>query len=147
MLTAKGTEADKVVGLELGADDYITKPFSMRELIARIKSVLRRYGTKEKAVRKLLKFPGLEIDVEKHEVKAGGKPVELTAMEFKLLQVLAENKERAFSREHLLDLVWGIEVAIETRTVDVHIKRLREKLKRSGKHILTLRGVGYKFNV
>jgi two-component system alkaline phosphatase synthesis response regulator PhoP len=148
MLTAKGSEVDKVLGLELGADDYITKPFGMRELLARIKTILKRYSKEAEAARPVFKFPDLEIDIEKHEVKAGGKPVELTAKEFALLQFLAENKDRAISREKLLDRVWGIEVAIETRTVDVHVKRLREKLaKKAGKYILTLRGVGYKFKV
>ena len=147
MLTAKGEESDIVTGLELGADDYITKPFSMRELVARVKTILKRYGKKpEEAPKAVLKFPQLEIDIEKHEVKASGKPVELTAKEFELLRYLAENKGKAISRERLLDTVWGIEVAIETRTVDVHVKRLREKLgKRAGEYILTLRGVGYKF--
>jgi two-component system alkaline phosphatase synthesis response regulator PhoP len=145
MLTAKGAETDKVVGLEVGADDYITKPFSMRELIARVKAVLKRYGKKEKAYKPTLKFSDLEIDSEKHEVKAAGKAVELTAKEFALLKYLAENQGRVFNRERLLDAIWGIEVAIETRTVDVHMRRLREKLGRAGKHLKTLRGVGYKF--
>jgi len=147
MLTAKSEEADKVIGLELGADDYITKPFSMRELLARIKVVLKRTGKKEAAYRPLLKFPDLEIDNETHLVKAGGRAVELTAKEFALLHYLAENKEKVYNREKLLDQVWGIEAAIETRTVDVHVRRLREKLGKAGEHIQTLRGVGYKFTV
>lgn len=145
MLTAKGEEADKVVGLELGADDYITKPFSMRELVARVKTVLRRYEPKSEEPRQKLRFSDLDIDPEKHEVKASGKSVELTAKEFALLKFLAENKEKVFGREKLLDTIWGIDVAIETRTVDVHVRRLREKLGRAGKHLVTLRGVGYKF--
>lgn len=145
MLTAKGTETDKIVGLELGADDYITKPFSMKELIARVKMILRRYEKPSAAPAATLKFKDLEIDTERHEVKVAGKPVELTAKEFQLLHYMAENKERVFSRERLLDSVWGIEVAIETRTVDVHMRRLREKLDKAGKHLITLRGVGYKF--
>jgi len=145
MLTAKGAETDKVVGLEVGADDYITKPFSMRELIARVKAILKRYGHKEKAYKLNLKFTDLEIDSERHEIKAAGKMVELTAKEFALLKYLAENQGRVYSRERLLDAIWGIEVAIETRTVDVHMRRLREKLGRAGKHLKTLRGVGYKF--
>ena len=147
MLTAKGSETDKVLGLELGADDYMTKPFSMRELTARVKAIIKRCGKKnDEPVRAVIKFPELEIDIEKHEVKASGKLVELTAKEFALLRYLAENKDKAISRERLLDTVWGIEVAIETRTVDVHVKRLREKLgKKAGRYILTLRGVGYKF--
>ena len=145
MLTAKGSEVDKVLGLELGADDYITKPFSLRELIARIKTVLKRYDKQENIAGPVLKFADLEIDKEKHVVKVLGKPIDLTAKEFTLLHFLAENKSRVYSRDRLLDRVWGIEVAIETRTVDVHIKKLREKLGKAGKHIKTLRGVGYKF--
>lgn len=145
MVTAKGAETDKVVGLEVGADDYITKPFSMRELIARVKAVLKRYGIKEKPAAKGIKFPDLSIDVDKHEVKAGNKLVDLTAKEFALLHFLAENRERVFSRDRLLDQVWGITAEIETRTVDVHVRRLREKLGKAGKHIKTLRGTGYKY--
>lgn len=145
MLTAKGAETDKVVGLEVGADDYITKPFSMRELIARVRAVLKRYSKKVKEIRTAIKFPDLVIDAEKHEVLSSGKAVELTAKEFALLQFLAENQGRVFNRERLLDQVWGIEAAIETRTVDVHMRRLREKLGKAGKHLATLRGVGYKF--
>jgi two-component system alkaline phosphatase synthesis response regulator PhoP len=145
MLTAKGSETDKIVGLEVGADDYIVKPFSMKELIARIKTILRRYEKPVEVISKGIKYPDLEIDVERHEVKALGKKVELTAKEFALLLFLAQNKEKVFSRERLLDTVWGVEVAIETRTVDVHMRRLREKLGKAGKHLITLRGVGYKF--
>ncbi|MCX5750418.1 MAG: response regulator [Candidatus Saganbacteria bacterium] len=145
ILTAKGTEADKIVGLELGADDYITKPFSMKELITRIRTILRRYGPAEKTSEKILKFDDLEINPDRHEVKVGTKNVELTAKEFALLEHLAKNPGRIYRREGLLDTVWGIEVAIETRTVDVHILRLREKLGKAGKHLQTLRGVGYKF--
>lgn len=145
MVTAKETELDKVLGLELGADDYITKPFSMRELIARIKTVLKRYGAKQTPSRLILKFPDLEIDIEKYEVKAAGKTIDLTAKEFALLHYLAQNKNKVCSREKLLDEVWGVEVAIETRTVDVHVKKLREKLGKAGRRINTLRGVGYKF--
>jgi two-component system alkaline phosphatase synthesis response regulator PhoP len=146
MLTAKTEEVDKVLGLELGADDYITKPFSIRELIARIKTIMKRYGKKEKVFKPIIKLTDLEIDIERHEVKVKNKPVELTAKEFELLRYLAENKGRVFSRERLLDVVWGIEVAIETRTVDVHIRRLREKLGKAGEIIKTLRGVGYKIS-
>jgi two-component system alkaline phosphatase synthesis response regulator PhoP len=147
MLTAKGSETDKVVGLELGADDYMIKPFSLKELIARIKTILRRYEKQTEKPTAIVKFQDLEIDTDKHEVKASGKAVALTAKEFQLLYYLAENKERVFSRERLLDTVWGIEVAIETRTIDVHMRRLREKLGKAGHHLVTLRGVGYKFHV
>lgn len=145
MLTAKGGETNKVVGLEVGADDYITKPFGMRELMARIKAILKRYGKKEKAAKTILHFPGLEIDIEKHVVLAHGKTITLTAKEFYLLLYLAENKEKVLNRDQLLEKVWGIDMEIETRTVDVHIRRIRKKLREAGKHIKTLRGVGYKF--
>jgi phosphate regulon transcriptional regulator PhoB len=145
MLTAKGTETDKVVGLEVGADDYLTKPFSNKELIARLKAILRRYEKPAAPPPAIIKLKDLEIDSEQHIVKAGGKEIELTAKEFQLLHYLAENKGRVFSRERLLDSVWGIDVAIETRTVDVHMRRLREKLGKAGDHLMTLRGVGYKF--
>ncbi|MFA6431990.1 MAG: response regulator [Candidatus Margulisiibacteriota bacterium] len=146
MLSAKGSETDKIVGLELGADDYITKPFSMRELVARVRAILKRYE-KETLVKSVIKFPDLEIDSDKHEVKVAGKQIELTAKEFALLKYLAENKGKVYGREKLLDNVWGIEVAIETRTVDVHMRRLREKLGKTGRYLHTLRGVGYKFDV
>jgi len=145
MLTAKGEETDKVVGLEVGADDYMTKPFSLKELMARIKSILRRYGKETAPTKPRLKQREIEVDADRHEVKVAGKPVELTAKEFGLLQYLMENPGRVFSRETLLDKVWGIDVAIETRTVDVHMRRLREKLGKAGKYLATLRGVGYKF--
>ncbi|MDD4179370.1 MAG: response regulator transcription factor [Candidatus Margulisbacteria bacterium] len=145
MLTAKGEETDKVVGLEVGADDYLTKPFSLKELMARIKTILRRSGQKVEAAKPRLKYKELEIDADRHEIKVSGKPIELTAKEFGLLQYLMENPGRVFSRETLLDKVWGIDVAIETRTVDVHMRRLREKLGKAGKRLITLRGVGYKF--
>ncbi|MDI6731318.1 MAG: winged helix-turn-helix domain-containing protein [Candidatus Margulisbacteria bacterium] len=146
ILTAKGSEVDKIVGLEIGADDYITKPFSMRELVARIKTILKRYGAKAAIPPAAIKYPNLEVDPDKHAVKVTGKMVELTAKEFLLLQHLASNPDRVFSREKLLDQVWGVDVAIETRTVDVHVRRLREKLGKAGKYIQTLRGVGYKFH-
>jgi phosphate regulon transcriptional regulator PhoB len=145
MLTAKGTETDKVVGLEVGADDYIVKPFGIKEVIARIKANLRRTGKKEEPPPAVLKFKELEIDSDRHEVRVAGKPLELTAKEFQLLHYLAEKPGRVYSREKLLDAVWGIDVAIETRTVDVHIRRLREKLGKAEQHLITLRGVGYKF--
>ncbi|MFA6548311.1 MAG: response regulator transcription factor [Candidatus Margulisiibacteriota bacterium] len=146
MLTAKTSQVDKIVGLELGADDYLTKPFDMRELIARIRAILKRSGVKETLAEPTFKFTDLEVDTAKHEVKVLGKIVEMTAKEFALLCYLIEHKERVCTREALLDTVWGIEIAIETRTVDAHVKNLREKLGKAGKHILTLRGVGYKFH-
>lgn len=148
MLTARVDETDRVVGLELGADDYIIKPFSMRELIVRIKNILKRYNNnkkEEKTDKNILKFHNLEINHDKHLVLVLGHNVFLTAKEFALLEYLAENKGKVFSREKLLDHIWGIDVAVETRTVDVHIRHLREKLKKAGEYIHTLRGVGYKF--
>jgi len=146
MLTAKGEETDKIVGLEVGADDYMTKPFSIRELSARIRTVLKRCGRKEEP-KTLLKFPGLEIDGEQHTVKVSNKEIELTAKEFLLLEHLARNPEKVFSRDRLLDMVWGIDAPIETRTVDVHMRRLREKLGKAAKYLKTLHGVGYKFSL
>jgi phosphate regulon transcriptional regulator PhoB len=146
MLTAKKQEVDKIVGLEVGADDYIVKPFGMRELIARIKVILRRYSAAPKGERSksVIGFADVSIDLDRHEVTVKGKPVELSAKEFKLLEFLATNKNRVFSRERLLDDVWGISAEIETRTVDVHVTRLREKLGKTGDHIQTVRGFGYK---
>ena len=146
MLTARKDDVDKIVGLEVGADDYMVKPFSMKELIARVKAILRRYisvpkGEKAKSV---IMFSDVKMDLDRHEVTVKGKSVELSAKEFKLLEFLAANKNKMFSRERLLDDVWGITAAVETRTVDVHVKRLREKLGKSGDHIQTVRGFGYK---
>ncbi len=146
MLSARSTESDKVAGLDTGADDYLVKPFSMRELSARIKALIKR-GTKEFIGSKgTIKFPELEIDPERHSVNVSGRPVEMTAKEFSLLLFLAENAEKVFSRERLLDAVWGIDVAIETRTVDVHMRRLREKLGKAAVYLRTLHGVGYQFS-
>ena len=145
--TAKGGESDRIVGLELGADDYMVKPFSINELMARVKAVLRRYEKKPAVSSVALKLKGLEIDTERHEVKANGKSVELTAKEFQLLFYLASNPGHVYSREQLLDTVWGIEVAIETRTVDVHMRRLRSKLELPYSDMLkTVRNVGYMFS-
>lgn len=148
MLTAKTEEIDKVLGLEFGADDYISKPFGIRELMARIKAVLRRYepvasGTVPTAER-VICINGLEINVERHEVKVDGQPVELTLKEFELLAFLAENRGHVLTRDQLLDKVWGIEYAGETRTVDVHIRYLRKKLGHEDEYIETIRGKGYK---
>ena len=142
MLTARSDESEKVVGLELGADDYVTKPFSVKELVARIHAVLRRPGGGE-AVRRIA-VGTLVIDVDKFEVTAEGAKVDLTATEFKILQLLASRKGRVFSRDQILDFLWGSEKAVIDRTVDVHIRNLREKLGEAAALIKNIRGVGYK---
>lgn len=146
MLTAKGEETDRILGLELGADDYITKPFSVRELIARVKAVLRRSDTKGGEKNKILKLKGITIDTEKHEVTVDGTPVDLTLKEFELLKILVENRGKVLSRNVLLDDIWGFDYFGETRTVDVHIRHLRKKIgdDETGEYIETIRGVGYK---
>jgi len=152
MLTAKEEEVDKVLGLELGADDYITKPFSTRELIARIKANLRRtkvFNNSDEGTPKVLKFGDLVIDLSKYEVKRGNETINLTNREFELLKYLACKRGQVFSRETLLEDVWGYEYYGDSRTVDVTIRRLREKIERdpsNPKLILTKRGVGYYFN-
>jgi two-component system alkaline phosphatase synthesis response regulator PhoP len=148
MITAKGEELDKILGLELGADDYITKPFSVRELVARVKAVLRR--TTLQPIDKSYKFDNIVIDFEKHEVTKDGKRTDLTLKEFEVLEILVKNKGRVITRDFLLDKVWGYEYIGETRTVDVHIRHLRQKLEdddKSPKYIETIRGVGYRFNI
>lgn len=146
ILTAKGTESDKVLGLELGADDYLTKPFSPRELLARIRAVLRR--SREKPSPQILKSSGIELDIAKHELRIRGKAVEVTAKEFSLLQELLSSKERVQTRESLLERVWGYENSanLETRTVDMHITQLRKKLGKAADRIVTVKGVGYRFD-
>jgi len=143
MLTAKGEETDRVVGLELGADDYVTKPFSVRELVARVKAVMRRRA--EALPAKRMRIGGdLEIDVEKYEVTAAGKRIPLTSSEFRILAFLASREGRVFSREQILDHLWGHEKAVVDRTVDVHVRNIREKLGRAAGHLKSVRGIGYK---
>lgn len=149
MLTAKTEEIDKVLGLELGADDYISKPFGIRELMARIKAVLRRYDNTHETLHPdehVLRIDDLEINIERHQVTVGERLVALTLKEFELLAYLAENRGRVLTRDQLLDKVWGIEYVGETRTVDVHIRHLRKKLEQDEEeaYIQTIRGKGYK---
>jgi two-component system alkaline phosphatase synthesis response regulator PhoP len=146
MLTAKSQESDKVVGLELGADDYMTKPFSPRELIARSKAVLRR-GKEADKLPEVLKVGDLIVDLAKISVTLKGKPIDLTAKEFELLKTLIKSKGRVLSRDYLLDSIWGFDHAaeIQTRTVDVHIRTLRGKLKGESKRIVTVKNYGYRF--
>jgi DNA-binding response OmpR family regulator len=142
MLTAKGDESDKVVGLEIGADDYVTKPFSIKELVARIHAVLRRPAVGEAGTR--IAVGTLILDPDKFEVTVSGAKVELTATEFKILQLLASRKGRVFSRDQILDFLWGSEKAVIDRTIDVHIRNLREKLGEAASLVRNIRGVGYK---
>lgn len=146
MLTAKGEEVDRIVGFELGADDYVVKPFSPRELILRIKAILKRGLKPEKEESKEIIDAGiLRIDVSRHKVSVNKKEIDLTPMEFKLLLTLMQRQGRVQSREKLLDDVWQIESEVTTRTIDTHVKRLRQKLGRAGKMIETVRGIGYRF--
>jgi len=144
MLTAKAAEIDRVLGLELGADDYLTKPFSPRELLLRIKKILSRGQTEEK-LRDQLRYGDLLIDVPRHVASWKGKTIELTATEFRLLTVLSQRAGRVQSRDQLLRDVWEYDSLIDTRTVDTHMRRLREKLGPASKHLDTVRGVGYRF--
>jgi len=147
MLTARDAEVDRVLGLELGADDYVAKPFAPRELVARVKAILRRAGRPAAASEgepDLLRVAGVEIDEARHEVRTEGRVVTLTAKEFDLLAFLARNRSIVFTREKLLDRVWGYERPVDTRTVDSHVKSLRQKLGDAGAVVKTVRGVGYK---
>jgi two-component system phosphate regulon response regulator PhoB len=142
MLTARAEEIDRVVGLECGADDYVTKPFSPREIVLRIKAILRR-GATEEADDRLSAGP-ITIDPARHEVLVNGKRVELTSLEFKLFRTLMQRRGRVQERDRLLNEVWGYESVIDTRTVDTHVRRLREKLGRAGEVVETVRGFGYR---
>jgi len=147
MLTVKDDETDKIVGLELGADDYLTKPFSPKELVARIKAIFRR--TQEPMTEQVISVGHLRVDLDKHLVRVSDKAVEMTTKEFELLTALLQAKGRVLSREVLLNRVWGLEqsLEIETRTVDVHVGQLRKKLKGEAKRLLTVKNVGYRFDL
>jgi two-component system phosphate regulon response regulator PhoB len=144
MLTAKGEEIDRVVGFETGADDYVVKPFSVRELLLRIKAILRRIQPAEEE-QEQIRFGRLRMNVPAHQAWVDDQEIRLTALEFRLLKTLVGRKGRVQSRDTLLSDVWGIDADVTTRTVDTHVKRLREKLGPAGRYIETLRGVGYRF--
>lgn len=144
MLTAKSTEFDKVLGLDLGADDYLTKPFGMMELLSRIKALLRRVGQQGGGQSDVIQVGNITINTAKHTVEVDGLPVELTLKEYNILQELAQSPGMVFTREQLLQKIWGYEFEGETRTVDVHIRTLRSKLGSGGDVLETIRGVGYK---
>lgn len=146
MVTAKGAEYDKVKGLDLGADDYVTKPFGMMELVSRIKAVLRRSGAAKKKAEDIIVSGSLEINTKKHEVKADGEEVGLTLKEYELLKRLMENPNIVMTRDSLLEEIWGYDFDGETRTVDVHIRTLRQKLGKCGERVETVRGVGYRIS-
>jgi two-component system, OmpR family, response regulator RegX3 len=150
MLTAKDAEVDKVVGLEVGADDYVTKPFSARELVARIRAVLRRRGEPEKPGSAVLECGPVRMDVQRHVVTVDGEPVQLPLKEFELLEVLLRNAGRVLTRGQLIDLVWGSDYVGDTKTLDVHVKRLRAKVEPEPgrpRYLVTVRGLGYKFEM
>jgi two-component system response regulator RegX3 len=147
MLTAKDSEVDKVVGLELGADDYVTKPFSSRELLARIRAVLRRRGEPDDLIPVTLEVGPVRMDVERHVVSVGGEPIQLPLKEFELLEMLLRNAGRVLTRMQLIDRIWGADYVGDTKTLDVHVKRLRSKIEpdpSSPRHLVTVRGLGYK---
>ncbi|MGB3186547.1 MAG: response regulator transcription factor [Ornithinimicrobium sp.] len=148
MLTAKDSEVDKVVGLEIGADDYVTKPYSARELLARIKAVLRRQHEPEELLPSSVAGGPVRMDVERHHVTVSGEPITLPLKEFELLEMLLRNSGRVMTRGQLIDRVWGSDYVGDTKTLDVHVKRLRAKVEpdpAKPRHILTVRGLGYKF--
>ncbi len=144
LLTARGEEIDRVVGFEIGADDYVVKPFSVRELTLRVSAILRR-GQLGETQEQVVSFGALRMDREAHRAWADGDELELTALEFKLLSILYDRRDRVQTRSVLLDVVWGIQADVTTRTVDTHVKRLREKLGAARDYIETVRGVGYRF--
>ncbi len=149
MLTAKSEEFDKVLGLEMGADDYITKPFSVRELMARVKALFRRTLKSASPDSEIIQHGDIEIDISRHEVYKKGQPVEMPLKEFDLLKILMQNKGKVLSREFLLDKIWGFDYYGETRTVDVHIRYIRQKIEEDDSnpiYIETIRGVGYRFS-
>ena len=146
MVTAKGAEYDKVKGLDLGADDYVTKPFGMMELVSRIKALLRRSGAAKEKAEDIIVSGSLEINTKKHEVKADGEVVGLTLKEYELLKRLMENPNIVMTRDSLLEEIWGYDFDGETRTVDVHIRTLRQKLGKCGERVETVRGVGYRIS-
>ena len=148
MLTAKDSEIDKVVGLELGADDYVTKPYSSRELVARVRAVLRRRGEPEELIASTVAAGPVRMDVERHVVAVGGEQVNLPLKEFELLEMLLRNAGRVLTRGQLIDRVWGSDYVGDTKTLDVHVKRLRSKVEAdpaNPEHLITVRGLGYKF--
>lgn len=148
MLTARDDDVDKILGLELGADDYLTKPFNPRELVARIKAILRRMDRINRLDTEVITRGRIQLDLDRHQVTAGGHAVDLTPKEFELLELLIKNPGRVFSREILLERLWGYDFFGDSKTIDVHIRRLREKVEEdpsSPTHILTVWGVGYKF--
>ena len=146
MLTARADEVDRVVGFEVGADDYVTKPFSPRELVLRVRAILRRRAGKDDGTSSDLRRGELRIDTERRRCFVRGDEVELTAKEFDLLVSLVQGRGRVLSRDQLLDRVWGSEIIVGTRTIDTHLKRLREKLGEAGSMVETVRGVGYRFS-
>ena len=146
MMTAKGTEYDKVMGLDLGADDYVTKPFGMMELISRIKAVLRRSKKNSVKIEDKIALGHIVMDVKKHEVQADGQVVTLTLKEFELLKRMMKNPDIVLTRDQLLEDIWGYDFDGETRTVDVHVRTLRQKLGSAGEQIQTVRGVGYRMS-